>query len=642
VNARFQGSDGPAALEGSAPWDRPGAGGAAAATRSHPRASQSRTHEQRLSCHARSPLPSLRRTLGPALGLAVGLAVAAPRLSAQGNRQAPNIQNLLAPDDFVDLLGTRLNLSADQKARVTPVVQTAWQRLGALGTDTSASPLQKRERLDSILSEADRAIRTVLDADQQRLFAEIELRIRQEAVLAGLRARPARLEESREGIHKIRHVVIIMQENRSFDEYFGTFPGADGLPMGHGRFTVCVPNGQTGHCESSYHDTHDVNGGGPHSARNAVADIDDGRMDGFVDQAESGRKGCLNMENPACTNSETVDVMGYHDWREIPNYWAYARTFVLQDRMFEPNASWSLPAHLFEVSAWSAYCLRHDAPETCVNELQWPGLPRDLIPGQPIYAWTDISYLLHKHGVSWGYYVVTGSEPDCEDDEKEDCPAVPQNFRTPGIWNPLPYFDTVRNDSELANIQSVDAFLQAAKRGALPAVSWVVPSGEVSEHPPARISAGQAFVTGLINAVMSGPNWNDCAIFLAWDDWGGFYDHVVPPTVDQNGYGLRVPGIVISPYAKRGFIDHETLSFDAYLKFIEDDFLGGDRLDPKTDGRPDPRPTVRENAPQLGDLRNDFDFDQEPRAPLVLPLDPSTDLDTGSVGQPERAPHERP
>jgi hypothetical protein len=89
--------------------------------------------------------------------------------------------------------------------------------------------------------------------------------------------------------------------------------------------------------------------------------------------------------------------------------------------MFEPNPSWSLPAHLFEVSAWSAYCLRHDAPETCVNELQWPGLPRDLIPGQPIYAWTDISYLLHKHGVSGGYYVVTGSEPDCEDDEKENC-----------------------------------------------------------------------------------------------------------------------------------------------------------------------------------------------------------------------------
>lgn len=92
------------------------------------------------------------------------------------------------------------------------------------------------------------------------------------------------------------------------------------------------------------------------------------------------------------------------------------------------------------------------------------------------------------------------------------------------------------------------------------------------------------------------PNWKDCTIFLSWDDWGGFYDHVVPVTVDQNGYGLRVPGIIISPYAKWGHIDHQVLSFDAYVKFIEDDFLGGQRLDPKTDGRPDPRPDVREDA----------------------------------------------
>jgi phospholipase C len=140
------------------------------------------------------------------------------------------------------------------------------------------------------------------------------------------------------------------------------------------------------------------------------------------------------------------------------------------------------------------------------------------------------------------------------------------------------------------------------------------------------VSAGQSYVTSLINAVMSGPNWKDCAIFLAWDDWGGFYDHVVPVTVDQNGYGLRVPGLVISPYAKWGHVDHQVLSFDAYVKFIEDDFLGGQRLDPKTDGRPDPRPDVREDAEQLGDLRKDFDFDQPPRSPIPLPENPSTDL----------------
>jgi phospholipase C len=121
---------------------------------------------------------------------------------------------------------------------------------------------------------------------------------------------------------------------------------------------------------------------------------------------------------------------------------------------------------------------------------------------------------------------------------------------------------------------------------------------------------------------MRGPDWSSTAIFLAWDDWGGFYDHVVPPHVDANGYGLRVPGLVISAYARRGFVDHQTLSFDAYLKFIEDDFLGGQRIDPKTDGRPDPRPDVREDAPILGDLRKDFDFTKPPRRPLLLPLHP--------------------
>ena len=117
---------------------------------------------------------------------------------------------------------------------------------------------------------------------------------------------------------------------------------------------------------------------------------------------------------------------------------------------------------------------------------------------------------------------------------------------------------------------------------------------------------------------MRGPEWRSTAIFLSWDDWGGFYDHVAPPRVDQNGYGLRVPGLVISPYARKGFVDHQTLSFDAYVKFIEDDFLGGRRLDPATDGRPDPRPDVRERAPQLGNLVRDFDFSQKPRRPLIL------------------------
>jgi phospholipase C len=136
------------------------------------------------------------------------------------------------------------------------------------------------------------------------------------------------------------------------------------------------------------------------------------------------------------------------------------------------------------------------------------------------------------------------------------------------------------------------------------------------------VSAGQAYVTSVINEIMRSPDWKSTAIFLTWDDWGGFYDHVKPPWVDLNGYGLRVPGLVISPYAKRGYIDHQTLSHDAYLKFIEDDFLRGQRLNPRTDGRPDPRPTVRERVKILGDLRKDFDFTQKPRKPFLLPPHP--------------------
>jgi phospholipase C len=421
-------------------------------------------------------------------------------------------------------------------------------------------------------------------------------------------------------IHKIQHVVVIMQENRSFDTYFGTFPGADGIPA-----DACVPNPAGGDCLKPFHNPNDLNTGGPHGAPAAVADINGGRMDGFALQSKQGTKqpkACAKNElDPSCTatGASEPDVMGWHDAREIPNYWAYAQNFVLQDHLFEPNASWSLPEHLFQVSEWSATCSSAN-PSSCQNELQSPANPNLTATD---YAWTDLTYLLHGSGVSWGYYVFDGKEPDCADDEAVACQAKPQHTNTPGIWNPLPRFADVKEDGQLGNIQPIANLYAQAKEGKLPAVSWVAPNNAVSEHPPGLISAGQAYVTGLVNTIMQGPDWASTAIFLAWDDWGGFYDHVVPPTVDENGYGLRVPGLVISPYARKGFIDHQTLSFDAYAKFIEDDFLNGARLDPKTDGRPDPRPDVRENAPQLGDLRADFDFGQPPRPPLLLPMHPN-------------------
>ncbi|HLO13931.1 MAG TPA: alkaline phosphatase family protein, partial [Anaerolineales bacterium] len=374
-----------------------------------------------------------------------------------------------------------------------------------------------------------------------------------------------------------------------------------------------------------FHDPADRNFGGPHGTINAQADIDGGRMDGFIAQAEKSKTGCQQTEAPDCGGEGAQEIMGYHDAREIPNYWKLAQNFVLQDHLFAPNASWSLPAHLFLVSEWSAKCQTAGDPLSCINALDTPDSPPDFNKHQdrpdPDYAWTDLTYLLFKNQVSWKYYVQAGTQPDCADD-RALCPPVHQDAKTPGIWNPLPYFDTVKQDGQLQNVMDVTNFYKDAMNGTLPTVSWITPNGSNSEHPPARLSDGQAWTASLIDAVMQSPDWDSTVILLSWDDWGGFYDHVPPPGVDQNGYGLRVPGLMISAYAKKGYVDHQTLSHDAYIKLIEDIFLNHQRIDPVTDGRPDPRPTVRENVSVLGDLLSEFDFTQTPREPFILPVFP--------------------
>jgi phospholipase C len=178
------------------------------------------------------------------------------------------------------------------------------------------------------------------------------------------------------GINKIKHVVIIMQENRSFDSYFGTFPGADGIPMVNGVPTVCSPDPATGTCVKPHPDPTDKNSGGPHGDTSATADINGGAMNGFVAQAEGAKKGCA-PNDPACTAGSTTDVMGYKTAADIPNYWTYAKDYVLQDHLFESNASWSLPSHLYMVSEWSAKCSTAGDPQSCVNALQSPGNPTD-------------------------------------------------------------------------------------------------------------------------------------------------------------------------------------------------------------------------------------------------------------------------
>jgi phospholipase C len=447
------------------------------------------------------------------------------------------------------------------------------------------------------------------------------------------------------GIHKIKHVVIIMQENHSFDNYFGTYPGADGIPglAGNPGDVPCIPDPERGHCDPPYHETYVSGSGGPHFNPSAISDIDKGKMDGFAETAEETGAGGLDTDKLGCVAEmqlNCLDVMGYYNQEELPNYWTYAKDYVLQDQMFEPVLAWSEVSHLYMVSGWSAQCTNAN-PDSCKTDIQFPELPPGPIGSSQLaqevtgaalgialpvspesdYAWTEITWLLHKYGVSWKYYIEAGTEPDCETGAMV-CSPTPQAVTAPSIWNPLPNFEDVKEDNQIGNIVPSTQLFTDATDDALPAVSWVIPSGDDSEHPPGNIEAGQDHVTSVINAIMHSKDWDSTAIFLAWDDWGGYYDNVVPPKVDAEGYGIRVPGLVISPYAKQGYIDHQTLSFDAYLKFIEEDFLGGQALNPQTDGRPDPRPDVREDEPQLGNLVSDFDFNQTPRAPVILNPNP--------------------
>ncbi len=447
------------------------------------------------------------------------------------------------------------------------------------------------------------------------------------ACSGGPEAAPARpavdlLEPDLGGLEKIDHLIFIVQENRSFDHYFGTFPGADGIEFRKdGTPRACLPDPILDHCSRPYHSRSQFQEGGPHSHPAAVDDVNDGRMNGFVRVASQHEATCAYRRfEPSCRASlgpgQQPDVLSYVTRDEIPNYWDYAEHFVLQDRMFAPTDSWTLPAHLFLVSAWSAFCPDVDDPMSCESNIDLTN------PGQmyrygepPIYAWTDVTYLLHEQGVSWGYYVGKGT---CV---RKICDERKGRYGTTGTGkNPLPGFVDVRDNRQLGRIMTHNEFAAAARAGTLPSVSWLVPGNLASEHPGSGtpISAGQRYVTKMINAVMQGPSWSSSAIFLTWDDWGGFYDHVLPPNVDRNGYGLRVPGILISPWARAGTIDHQTLTFDAYLKLLEDRFLGGARLDPETMSRPDSRPTVRENVSILGDLQNEFDFTQEPLEPLIL------------------------
>jgi len=434
---------------------------------------------------------------------------------------------------------------------------------------------------------------------------------------------PANYRPSVPGL--IQHVIFIVQENRSFDHYFGTFPGADGFPSP----LPCLPDPwYPSQCDTPYANHIDSNQGNAHGHKWQSISVDGGKMDGFVAAREQflgpkcgpsdvGRTlpgAGYEDEGIRMTTRCIVDVMGYHDGTDLPNYWAYAKNFVLMDHFFESVESWSQPNHLAIFSGWSAKCTQLNPPDINSCASSFGGIPWNSTDHPMPDLWTDITYLLYQNGISWGVYL----------DHGQGTPFGEHG--TPGIWNVLPGFETVQEDGQVANASlNQTQFYTDAAAGNLPQVTWLLPEYYDSEHPQASIAHGQSYVTGLVNAIMSGPDWNSSAIFMMWDDADGFYDHEPPPfQFDQLGLGIRVPAMLISPYAKTGYIDHQVCSSDCYLKFIEDIFLNGESI--ADSGRPDPRPDYRDQEAQYGDLRNDFDFTHAPRPPFILPQYPLTML----------------
>jgi phospholipase C len=385
------------------------------------------------------------------------------------------------------------------------------------------------------------------------------------------------------GINKINHVIFIIQENHSFGNYFGTFPGADGIPPG-----TCLPTlPGSSTCVKPFHMPKNAPPCDlPHGWQNAHADYNNGRMDGFV-WAEGSSY-----------------TMGYYDERDIPNYWAYARNFTLCDHFFSSLAGPSFPNHMYTVAAQSGGIIGN---VSTLKQLQ------ELMDDQDGFDFASIVDLFEKANVSWKYYRETSPTPAPPEEVSRpnfyDWFPEPKQF---SLWNPLPGFKTIRNDpARMARLVNQSEFYGDLEHGTLPAVSWLIPRENDSEHPPEPVmpvGQGMWYVTRLVNAVMSSPSWQDSVIVITWDDWGGLYDHVVPPVADAFGFGPRVPTIVISPYAKPGYISHYSYDFTSVLKFMEKRWSL-------------PHLTLRDD--RAYDMTDCFDFDRKPNSPLVIPIPPN-------------------
>ena len=314
-----------------------------------------------------------------------------------------------------------------------------------------------------------------------------------------------------QGFANIQHVIVIVQENRSFDHYFGTFPGADGLPMAQGRFTSCVPDPVSGLCAPPYHDNGLMDYGGPHERvriRGGRQRRKDGRLHPIDGATLASR--ARPIEHRHCARTTTVRWANRTSWgittrARSPTTGHGASTYLLQDRLFAPTDSWTLPAHLFLVSAWSASCSDPSRPMSCRSDLSlWPQVTQQRQGAtRPFYAWTDITYLLHIAGVSWGYYSPA---------RRRAHTSARKRARRMSVQNPLPWFTTVRRNHQLGNIGTHDDFLDSRKTGRCPRCRGSSPATGRSvstRDRKAPLTVGQAYVTKMVDAVMRIPLLGD-------------------------------------------------------------------------------------------------------------------------------------
>ena len=369
----------------------------------------------------------------------------------------------------------------------------------------------------------------------------------------------------------IKHIVIIVRENHSFDNLFGRFPGADGTTYAM-RGNKRVKMGATP-------DTlqHDIG----HGDFDALMAVDGGKMDRFY-----------KIDNAYQMGKDVADSQFRKS--QIADYWTYAADFGLADHFFSTVLSSSFPNHLVTVSGQSAYTVGN--PYDSGSSRSWgcdsPPLTfvktyrnRKYHEVRPCFGFKTLVDEANSANVSWKYY-------------------APQQGAFGYIWSTLDSFKQIRNNpTQWANVVPPVQFDKDVQSGTLPAVSWLVSDLKTSEHPPMSECAGENWTVDRINQIMKSPLWQSTAIVLTWDDFGGFYDHVAPPHRSVFSLGPRVPAIVLSPYSRAHTVDHRQYDFRSIVKFVEQQF-----------GLPHQAKYDR-SVNSLGDT---LDTTQAPLSPVVL------------------------